>query len=67
VLALHEISSELRVKNLKRVLLKLDFMVDTLATILTRANESGHIRGVVSHLLPWAVTHMRNADDANPV
>jgi hypothetical protein len=132
VLALHEIAHELRVKNLKGVLLKLDFekaydrvnweflrevllrkgfsagvvhllmqlvvggktainingeigpyfrnargvrqgdplspvlfdfMVDALAAMLARANEAGHIQGLVSHLIPGGVTHLQYADD----
>jgi hypothetical protein len=35
-----------------------DFMVDALAAILARANEAGHIQGVVSHLIPGGVTHL---------
>jgi hypothetical protein len=40
-----------------------DFMVDALAAILTRAKESGHIQGVVSHLIPGGMTHLQYADD----
>jgi hypothetical protein len=29
-----------------------DFMVDALAAMLARANEAGHIQGLVSHLIP---------------
>jgi hypothetical protein len=29
-----------------------DFLVDGLAAILAKANSAGHIRGVVSHLIP---------------
>jgi hypothetical protein len=27
------------------------------------ANEAGHIKGVISHLLPGGVTHLQYADD----
>jgi hypothetical protein len=40
-----------------------DFMADSLAAILSRANEAGHIKGVVSHLIPGGVTHLQYADD----
>jgi hypothetical protein len=29
-----------------------DFMADALAAILAKANEAGHIQGLVSHLIP---------------
>jgi hypothetical protein len=29
-----------------------DFLVDGLAAMLDKANSAGHIRGVVSHLIP---------------
>jgi hypothetical protein len=35
-----------------------DFMVDALAAMLARANEAGHIRWVVPHLIPGGVTHV---------
>jgi hypothetical protein len=31
--------------------------------MLTRANEVGHIKGVVSHPIPGGVTHLQYADD----
>ena len=38
--------------------------VDTLAEILERAKRSGHLSGVVSHLIPGGgVTHLQYADD----
>jgi hypothetical protein len=40
-----------------------DFMVDALAAMLARANEAGHIQGLVSHLIPGGVTHLQYADD----
>jgi hypothetical protein len=40
-----------------------DFMVDALAAILTKANQAGHIQGVVPHLIPGGVTHLQYADD----
>jgi hypothetical protein len=35
-----------------------DFVVDEMAAMLARANQAGHIRGVVSHLIPGGVTHL---------
>jgi hypothetical protein len=40
-----------------------DFVVDGLVAMLARANQAGHIRGVVSHLIPGGVTHLQYADD----
>ncbi|XP_047051186.1 ABC transporter G family member 41-like [Lolium rigidum] len=40
-----------------------DFLVDGLAAMLAKANSAGHIRGVVSHLIPGGVTHLQYADD----
>jgi hypothetical protein len=40
-----------------------DFMADALDAILVRAREAGHIRGVVSHLIPGGVSHLQYADD----
>jgi hypothetical protein len=40
-----------------------DFLVDALAAMLTKANLAGHIKGVVSHLIPGGVTHLQYADD----
>jgi hypothetical protein len=40
-----------------------DFMVDALAAMLSRANESHHIQVVVQHLIPGGVTHLQYADD----
>jgi hypothetical protein len=40
-----------------------DFLVDALAAILSRACQAGHIRGVVSHLIPGGVSHLQYADD----
>ncbi|KAK1694372.1 hypothetical protein QYE76_011069 [Lolium multiflorum] len=40
-----------------------DFLVDGLAALLARANEAGHIKGVVPHLIPGGVTHLQYADD----
>jgi hypothetical protein len=40
-----------------------DFMVDALAAMLVKANSAGHIKGVVSHLIPGGVTHLQYADD----
>jgi hypothetical protein len=38
-------------------------MVDSLAAIIARATESGHLRGVVPHLVPGGITHLQYADD----
>jgi hypothetical protein len=38
-------------------------MADSLAAILSRAKEAGHIQGVVPHLIPGGVTHLQYADD----
>jgi hypothetical protein len=40
-----------------------DFMADSLAAILTRAREAGHLHGVVTHLIPGGVTHLQYTDD----
>jgi hypothetical protein len=40
-----------------------DFLVDALASILSRACAAGHIRGVVSHLIPGGASHLQYADD----
>jgi hypothetical protein len=40
-----------------------DFMVDSLAAILSQENAAGHIQGVVPHLMPGGVTHLQYADD----
>jgi hypothetical protein len=38
-------------------------MVDSLAAIIARATESGHLRGVVPHLVPGGITHLQYADN----
>jgi hypothetical protein len=38
--------------------LPFDFLANALAVILDRASASGHIKGVVSHLVPEGVTHL---------
>jgi hypothetical protein len=38
-------------------------MVDTFAAMLAKANEAGHIQGVVPHLIPRGITHLQYADD----
>uniref|UniRef100_A0A453S1J2 Reverse transcriptase domain-containing protein n=1 Tax=Aegilops tauschii subsp. strangulata TaxID=200361 RepID=A0A453S1J2_AEGTS len=39
--------------------------VDALAGILDKAKLAGHLKGVVSHLIPdGGVTHLQYADDA---
>jgi hypothetical protein len=40
-----------------------DFLVDALAAILSRVCMAGHIRGVVSHLIPGGVSHLQYTDD----
>jgi hypothetical protein len=40
-----------------------DFMVDSLAAIIARATDSGHLKGVVPHLIPGGITHLQYADD----
>jgi hypothetical protein len=40
-----------------------DFMVDSLAAMISKANAAGHVKGVVSHLIPGGVTHLQFADD----
>jgi hypothetical protein len=40
-----------------------DFMVDGLAAILSKASSAGHLVGLVPHLIPGGVTHLRYADD----
>jgi hypothetical protein len=40
-----------------------DFIVDALAMILSKANEAGHIKGVIPHLIPRGITHLQYADD----
>jgi hypothetical protein len=31
--------------------------------MLSKANEAGHIQGVVPHLIPGGITHLQYADD----
>jgi hypothetical protein len=38
-------------------------MVDALAAMISRASHTGHIHGVVRHLIPGGVTHLQYADD----
>jgi hypothetical protein len=40
-----------------------DFMVDSLAAMISKANAAGHVKGVVSHLIPGGVTHLQFTDD----
>ena len=40
-----------------------NFVVDAMAAMLTKAREAGHIKGLVSHLIPDGVTHLQYADD----
>jgi hypothetical protein len=40
-----------------------EFMVDGLAAMLAKANDAGHICGVVPHLILGVVTHLQYADD----
>jgi hypothetical protein len=36
-----------------------DFMADALSVILTRANQAGHISGVLPHLIPGGIAHLQ--------
>ena len=38
-------------------------MAEGLSAILTTANDMGHIKGVVPHLIPRGVTHLQYDDD----
>jgi hypothetical protein len=38
-------------------------MDEALSAILTRANEAGHIEGVIPHLIPGGIKHLQYADD----
>lgn len=40
-----------------------DFLVDSLAAIIAKAKDAGHIQGVVSHLIPGGVSHLQYVDD----
>jgi hypothetical protein len=40
-----------------------DFVVGALAAMLSKANDAGHIQGVVPHLIPRGITHLQYADD----
>ena len=40
-----------------------NFVADALAAMLNRARVAGHLRGVVSHLVPGGVSHLQYADD----
>jgi hypothetical protein len=40
-----------------------DFLANALDIILNLAKRAGHIKGVVSHLIPEGVTHLQYADD----
>jgi hypothetical protein len=40
-----------------------DFAAEALAAILDAASRSGHISGVIPHLLPRGVSHLQYADD----
>ena len=40
-----------------------NFVADAMAAMLTKAREAGHIKGLVSHLIPGGVTHLQYADD----
>jgi hypothetical protein len=40
-----------------------DLVVDALALILKKDNSAGHIKGVISHLLPRGITHLKYVDD----
>jgi hypothetical protein len=40
-----------------------NFMVDALEAMLAKANEAGHIQGVVPHLFLGGITHLQYVDD----
>ena len=40
-----------------------DMVADALAMILERAQNAGHIQGLVPYLIPGGVSHLRYADD----
>lgn len=40
-----------------------DVVADSLSSMLTKAREAGHLKGVASHLIPRGVTHLQYADD----
>jgi hypothetical protein len=40
-----------------------DYVFEALASILDKARESGHIAGVVPHLIPGGVSHLQYAND----
>ena len=40
-----------------------DYVVQALAAILDAAKRTGHIKGVVPHLIPERVSHLQYADD----
>ena len=40
-----------------------NFVADALATLLRKATEAGHIKGVLGHLIPGGISHLQYADD----
>ena len=40
-----------------------NFVADALATLLRKATEAGHIKGVLGHLIPGRISHLQYADD----
>jgi hypothetical protein len=40
-----------------------DLVVDALALILKKSNNAGHIKGVISNLLPRGITHLKYVDN----
>ena len=40
-----------------------NFVADALSAMIANAKAVGHIRGLVSHLIPGGVTHLQYADD----
>jgi hypothetical protein len=40
-----------------------NFVYEAVSTMLSRANTTGHIKGVVPHLMPGGITHLQYADD----
>ena len=40
-----------------------NFVADALAALISKARAAGHIKGLISHLIPGGVTHLQYADD----
>jgi hypothetical protein len=44
-----------------------DFIADALSALIDAATRSGHLRGVVPHLIQGGVTHLQYANDTIPL